>query len=316
MRASWRRAWATSSAGVISCAGAIARGSRRACDVTQFWQLWTAAPWTRYVLVLLDLDVVDGPVVGEDPRVLEPALAEAAVRRGLEEVELGGDRRRGNEERGRGHAAGGARGDQELVLGRGADLRPAGEGERHHRPAVVMAEDAAHRARAPAVRDHVHLGAHGHRVVRRLQHRRAALEQRVERARPARRRDLRPRREAVAAVVVAAEHAEGEGARAGEGVEERLLLHRVQLQGADVTEGDTQRPRLVEADAADAVATGRDQAAMPAGEAADAARRAASRRARLRGCGATAGRPWATASGASGSLSTIRVDKPANRRRN
>src|SRR5688572_771814 len=36
--APWRSASCTSDAGVVSCGGAIARGSRNACDVTQFWQ--------------------------------------------------------------------------------------------------------------------------------------------------------------------------------------------------------------------------------------------------------------------------------------
>ena len=76
---------------------------------------------------------------------------------------------------------------------------------------------------------------------------------------------------AVAAVVVAAEHAEGEGLGSGQGVEERLLLHRVELEGRHVAEGNAQRPRVVEADPADTFATRRDDAAMAAGHATDAA---------------------------------------------
>ena len=76
---------------------------------------------------------------------------------------------------------------------------------------------------------------------------------------------------AVAAVIVAAEHAERERLGAGERVEEGLLLDRVELEGRHVAEGDAQRARVVEADAADALAARRDQAAMAAGDAADAA---------------------------------------------
>src|SRR6202022_2703434 len=46
--------------------------------------------------------------------------------------------------------------------------------------------------------------------------------------------------EAIAAVQVATEHAECERVGAGEGVEERLLLDRVALQGADVPARDHQ----------------------------------------------------------------------------
>ena len=136
------------------------------------------------------------------------------------------------------------------------------------RAAVVVAEDAAHRARPAAVGDHVHLGAQHDGVGRGLEHRPAAVEQRVQRARSAGRDDLGAGHEAVAAVVVAAEHAERERARAGEGVEERLLLHGVHLQRAHVADAARmQRAAVVEADAADAVLAGRDQAAMAAGEA-------------------------------------------------
>src|SRR5262249_57772128 len=82
---------------------------------------------------------------------------------------------------------------------------------------------------------------------------------------------LRPRHEAVPAVEVAAEHAERQRARPRKGVEERLLLDGVHVQGAHVAEGDLERPALVEAHPADAVAAGRYQAPVAAGEAADAA---------------------------------------------
>src|SRR5205814_9989655 len=67
------------------------------------------------------------------------------------------------------------------------------------------------------------------------------------------------------------ENAGREGARPGEGVEERLLLHGVDVQGADVAERDLQGAGVVEAHAADAVPAGRDQAAVTAGEAPHAA---------------------------------------------
>jgi len=44
------------------------------------------------------------------------------------------------------HAAGGARGDQELVIGRGADLGASAEGQHHQGAVVVVAEDAPDRA--------------------------------------------------------------------------------------------------------------------------------------------------------------------------
>ena len=121
------------------------------------------------------------------------------------------------------------------------------------------------------MRHHVHRGPQGDGVRPALQHRLAPREQRVDGARPGARGHLRAGHEAVPAVVVAPEHAEGQRARAGQRVEERLLLHGIDLQRADVAEGDLERARLVEAHAADAVAAGRDQAAMAAGEAAHAA---------------------------------------------
>ena len=70
-------------------------------------------------------------------------------------------------------------------------------------------------------------------------------------------------------MIIAAEHAEGEGVGAGEDVEERFFLDGVAGEDADVAEGDEEGAVVVEANAADAVAAGLDQAAMAAGEAAD-----------------------------------------------
>ena len=72
-------------------------------------------------------------------------------------------------------------------------------------------------------------------------------------------------------MVIAAEHAEGEGVAAGEDVEEGLLFDRVAGERADVAVGDEERAVVVEAHAADAVAAGLDEAAVPAGEALDVA---------------------------------------------
>jgi hypothetical protein len=52
-------------------------------------------------------------------------------------------------------------------------------------------------------------------------------------------------------------------------MEERLFLDRVARQDANVAEGYFENAVVVEADAANAVAAGFDQAAMPAGETAD-----------------------------------------------
>jgi hypothetical protein len=219
--------------------------------------------------VLLDLDVVDRTVVGKHPGVLEVALAEPPSAGGLEQDVLRGDRRSGYEEgRGR-HSPRRAGGDQELVVGSGADLGPAYEVDRHQRPAVVMAEHALDRARAPAMGHDVDLGTEHDGVARRLEDRVAAVEQRVERPRPSRSDDLGPGHEAVPAVVVAAEHAEGKGRRSGQGVEEGLLLDGIDLERAHVPVRDLEGPRLVESDAADPVLARRNQAAMAAREAAD-----------------------------------------------
>src|SRR5207249_11151976 len=64
--------------------------------------------------------------------------------------------------------------------------------------------------------------------------------------------------------------AERQRARAGQGVEEGLLLDRVELQGPHVAPGHLEHAALVEADAAYAVEAGRDDAPVAAGEAPDA----------------------------------------------
>src|SRR2546421_944726 len=76
---------------------------------------------------------------------------------------------------------------------------------------------------------------------------------------------------AVAAVEVAPQHPEGERVRAREGVEERLLLGGIALQGGDVSGGRVQGAVLVEAHLADAAAPRFDETAVPAGEAANRA---------------------------------------------
>ena len=69
---------------------------------------------------------------------------------------------------------------------------------------------------------------------------------------------------------VATEHSEGQGLGARQRVEEGLLLHRIDLQAADVAVGHAQCPALVEPDLADAGVPRWDQAAVPARHAADA----------------------------------------------
>src|SRR5260370_136229 len=57
---------------------------------------------------------------------------------------------------------------------------------------------------------------------------------------------------AVSAVQVASEHPETEGERAGHRMEERLLLHRVALDGPGVAPRNVERPLAIEAHFADA----------------------------------------------------------------
>jgi hypothetical protein len=76
---------------------------------------------------------------------------------------------------------------------------------------------------------------------------------------------------AIAAVIIAAEHSEGEGVAAGQDVEEGLFLDGVAGESADVAVRDHERAAAIEADAADAVAAGLDETAMAAGETLDVA---------------------------------------------
>src|SRR2546426_3734817 len=69
---------------------------------------------------------------------------------------------------------------------------------------------------------------------------------------------------AVRAVQVATEHAEREGIGAREGVEKRLFLDRVALQGPNVSARDHQRAAAVVANLADAPKPLLDQAAVGA----------------------------------------------------
>jgi len=68
---------------------------------------------------------------------------------------------------------------------------------------------------------------------------------------------------AVAAVIIATEHPERQGVRAGQDVEERFLFDRIAGQCANVAVGTRKRAVVVEAHAADAVAAGLDDAAWP-----------------------------------------------------
>ena len=68
---------------------------------------------------------------------------------------------------------------------------------------------------------------------------------------------------------VATEHPERERSRAGVSVEERLLLHRVELKPRDVTGWHHEPSPLVPADLADPALTGRDQAAVATGDTTD-----------------------------------------------
>ncbi len=76
---------------------------------------------------------------------------------------------------------------------------------------------------------------------------------------------------AIAAVVVAAEHAEGEGVGTGQDVEEGLFLDGVAGEASRRSRRGPEDAIFVEADAADAVAAGLDEAAVAAGEALDVA---------------------------------------------
>src|SRR5207249_9237699 len=73
---------------------------------------------------------------------------------------------------------------------------------------------------------------------------------------------------AVPAVEIASQHTERERVRPWERMEERLLLGGIALQRRHVAGRHVQRAVLVEADLADPTASGLDEAAVPAGEAA------------------------------------------------
>src|SRR5437588_8878775 len=100
---------------------------------------------------------------------------------------------------------------------------------------------------------------------------RGRIEKFVEASGSAIRDDDGVAREAVCAVQVAAEHAEGERVGAGEDVEEGLLLGRVALEGGDVVCGNQQATALVEAHLADAALAFVNQTAVAARVAAQTA---------------------------------------------
>lgn len=74
---------------------------------------------------------------------------------------------------------------------------------------------------------------------------------------------------AIAAVQIAAEHAEAVGEGAGIGVEERLLLNGIALHASGVSPGDVERTAAIEADFADSGLTFGNGTTMSAGKTAD-----------------------------------------------
>jgi hypothetical protein len=74
---------------------------------------------------------------------------------------------------------------------------------------------------------------------------------------------------AIAAVEIAAEHAEAVSERAGISMEKRLLLNRVALHSPDIAPRHVKLPTLVVADFADSRLTFRNGTTMTAGKAAD-----------------------------------------------
>src|SRR2546423_1953634 len=104
---------------------------------------------------------------------------------------------------------------------------------------------------------------------------RGRIEQFVEASRAAIRDDDSVAREAICAVQVAAEHAEGECVGAWEDVEEGLLLGRVALESGDVVCGNQKATALVEAHLADAALAFVNQTAVAARVAAQTAAREA-----------------------------------------
>ena len=67
-------------------------------------------------------------------------------------------------------------------------------------------------------------------------------------------------------MIITAQHPERQGCRPGQGMEKRLLLHRIALHPRHVAERDSQLAVLVEAHAANPVAPGGDQAAVATGD--------------------------------------------------
>src|SRR5260221_3713695 len=72
---------------------------------------------------------------------------------------------------------------------------------------------------------------------------------------------------AVPAVVVAAQHTEAHRPAAGQRMEEWLFLDGIELESADIPPGDVELSIAIEADPADAIFSGADDAAVTAGEA-------------------------------------------------
>ena len=72
---------------------------------------------------------------------------------------------------------------------------------------------------------------------------------------------------AIAAVEIAAQHSEAHRKRAGQRMEERLLLDRIQLQRANIAMRYEQLSTTIEAHAANAIESVGDDAAVPACEA-------------------------------------------------
>ena len=67
-------------------------------------------------------------------------------------------------------------------------------------------------------------------------------------------------------MVIASEHSETQGIGSGKGVEEGLLLDRIELKRPDIAGRDVQGSSPVKADPTDPVAAVADQTPVPAGE--------------------------------------------------
>ena len=158
----------------------------------------------------------------------------------------------------------------DAVIGRAADRRKVKGTQGDQLAAVAVSHDPAQTAQPARGRDYPAVIGKRELGVRPALPSRARGEQLAERRGTLVRDDDRVTGEAVAAVKIATEHAEGEGFRTREGVEERLLFHGVELERPHVAVGDAQGAGVVEADAADTVVARRDEAAVAAGEAAHA----------------------------------------------